>query len=133
VGLNSSRLTRQSAALPVATVRRVVSTLLTHGRVRRGYLGVATQQVPLNATMTQAAGGSQATGLLVVTIEGDSPAEKGGLLIGDIIIAVSGQAATSVDALRAALGATAPGQPLSLKALRGGQPVDVTLTVGEKD
>ena len=133
VGLNSSRLTRQSAALPVATVRRVVSTLLTHGRVRRGYLGVATQQVPLNATMAQAAGGSQATGLLVVTIEGESPAEKGGLLIGDIIVTVSGQPATSVDALRAALGATAPGQPLSLKALRGGQPVDVTLTVGEKD
>jgi S1-C subfamily serine protease len=134
VGVNSSRLLRgASAALTVATVRRVVSTLLTHGRVRRGYLGVATQQVPLNATMAQAAGGAQTTGLLVVTIEGESPAERGGLLIGDVIITVSGQPATSVDALRAALGATAPGQPLSLKALRGGQPVDVTLTVGEKD
>ncbi|HEX9039136.1 MAG TPA: trypsin-like peptidase domain-containing protein [Ktedonobacterales bacterium] len=133
VGLNSSRLTRQSAALPVATIRRVVSTLLTHGRVRRGYLGVATQQVPLSAAFAQAAGVSQSTGLLVVTVEGDSPAERGGLIIGDIIVTVSGQPSTSVDALRAALGATAPGQPLTARALRGGQPVDVTLIVGERD
>lgn len=133
VGLNSSRLTRQSAALPVATIRRVVSTLVTHGRVRRGYLGVATQQVPLNAALAQTAGVSQEAALLVVTVEGDSPAEKGGLLMGDIIITVSGQPATSVDALRAALGATAPGQPLTVRALRGGQPLDATLIVGERD
>lgn len=133
VGLNSSRLTRQSAALPVATIRRVVSTLVTHGRVRRGYLGVATQQVPLNAALAQTAGVSQEAALLVVTVEGDSPAEKGGLLMGDIIITVSGQPATSVDALRAALGASAPGQPLTVRALRGGQPLDATLIVGERD
>ncbi len=133
VGLNSSRLTRQSAALPVATIRRVVTTLLTHGRVRRGYLGVATQQVPLSASLAQAANVSQEAALLVVTIEGDSPAEKGGLLMGDIIITVSGQPATSVDALRAALGATAPGQPLAVRALRGGKPMETSLIVGERD
>ena len=132
VGLNSSRLTRQSAALPVATIRRVVSTLQTHGRVRRGYLGVATQQVPLSASLAQAAGVAQEAALLVVTVEGDSPAEKGGLLMGDIIVAVSGQPATSVDALRAALGAAAPGQPLTVRALRGGQPMETTLVVGER-
>jgi S1-C subfamily serine protease len=133
VGLNSSRLTRQSAALTVATVRRVVTALLTHGRIRRGYLGVATQQVPLSAALAQAAGVTQESALLVVTIEGDSPAEKGGLLMGDIIISVSGQPATSVDALRAALGATAPGQSMAVRALRGGQPLEATLTVGERE
>jgi S1-C subfamily serine protease len=133
VGLNSSRLTRQSAALPVATIRRVVTTLQTHGRVRRGYLGVATQQVPLNAALAQAASVSQEAALLVVTIEGESPAEKGGLLMGDIIITVNGQPATSVDALRAALGSTAPGQPLAVRALRGGQPLETSLIVGERD
>ncbi|HEU0028355.1 MAG TPA: trypsin-like peptidase domain-containing protein [Ktedonobacterales bacterium] len=133
VGLNSSRLTRQSAALPVATIRRVVSTLQTHGRVRRGYLGVATQQVPLSAALAQAAGVTQDSALLVVTVEGDSPAEKGGLLMGDIIVSVSGQPATSVDALRAALAAIAPGQPLMVRALRGGQRTETTLVVGERD
>jgi S1-C subfamily serine protease len=133
VGLNSSRLTRQSAALPVATIRRVVSTLQTHGRVRRGYLGVATQQVPLSAALAQAAGVSQDSALLVVTVEADSPAEKGGLLMGDIIVSVSGQPATSVDALRAALGAAAPGQSLQARVLRGGQPTETTLVVGERD
>lgn len=133
VGLNSSRLTRQSAALPVATVQRVVTALLTHGRIRRGYLGVATQQVPLSAALAQAAGVTQEAALLVVTVEGDSPAEKGGLLMGDIIVTVSGQPATSVDALRSALGASAPGQSLALRTLRGGQPAENTLTIGERD
>ncbi len=133
VGLNSSRLTRQSAALPVATVRRVVTALLTHGRIRRGYLGVATQQVPLSASLAQAAGVAQEAALLVVTVEADSPAERGGLLMGDIIVSVSGQPATSVDALRAALGVTAPGQPLTVRMLRGGQPMQTTLVVGERD
>lgn len=133
LGLNSSHLTRQhAAALTIPTLQRVVSALQTHGRIRRGYLGVATQQVPLSATLAQAASVSQPTALLVVTIEDGSPAEQGGLLIGDIIVTVNDQPATSVDALRAALSATAPGQTLTLRQLRGGQPVDSTLTVGER-
>jgi S1-C subfamily serine protease len=132
VGLTSSRLTRQSAALPLATVRRVVGALLAHGHIRRGYLGVGTQQVPLPAAMAQKTGAAQESALLVVTVEADSPAEKAGMLIGDLIVGINGQPATGVDALRSALSASAPGQPLALKALRGGEPVDVSVTIGER-
>ena len=132
VGLSSSRLTRQSAALPLATVRRVVGALLTHGRMRRGYLGVGAQQVPLPTALAQKAGSQQESALLVVTVEGDSPAEKAGILIGDLIVNINGQAVTGVDGLRSALSASAPGQTLAIKALRGGEPTDVSVTVGER-
>ncbi len=132
VGLNSSRLTRQSAALPLATVRRVVGALLTHGRMRRGYLGVGTQQIPLPSAMAQKAGSAQESALLVVTVEGDSPAEKAGMFIGDLIVAINGQTVTGVDGLRSALAAAAPGQTITLKALRGGEPTDIIVTIGER-
>ena len=65
VGLNSSHLTRQnSSAIPLVTLDRVAKTLLTHGRVRRGYLGVGTQQVPLPEALAQKAGLTQESALL---------------------------------------------------------------------
>ncbi len=132
VGLNSSRLTRQSAALPLATVRRVVGALTTHGRVRRGYLGVGAQQVPLPTALAQKVATAQESALLVVTVEANSPAEQAGMLIGDLIVSINGQTVTGVDGLRNALGSSAPGHTLALKLLRGGEPADATVTVGER-
>lgn len=132
VGLNSSRLTRQSAALPLATVRRVVGSLLTHGRMRRGYLGVGTQQIPLPTALAQKAGSAQESALLVVTVEPESPAERANILIGDLIVGINGQAVSGVDSLRSALATSTPGQTLTLKALRGGEPTDISVSVGER-
>ena len=129
VGLNSSHLTRQSStAIPVATLRRVASTLLTHGRVKRGYLGVGTQQVPL----PQEFGATQESGLLIVTAEPGSPAEQAGLLLGDLLVKLGGQPVGDVDALRRQLSGDTLGQALTATILRGGEPKDVTLTVGER-
>jgi len=132
VGLNSSRLTRQSAALPLATVRRVVGSLLTHGRMRRGYLGVGTQQIPLPTALAQKAGSAQESALLVVTVEPESPAERAGILIGDLIVGINGQTVSGVDSLRSALATSAPGQTLTLKALRGGEPTEISVAIGER-
>ncbi len=133
VGLSSSHLTRaNSAAIPVATLRRVANTLLTHGRVRRGYLGVGTQQVPLPAALAQKAGVSQDAALLVVTVESGSPAEQAGLLLGDLIVALGGQTVTDADTLRSQLGGDKLGQQIAVKIVRGGVPQDLTVTVGER-
>jgi S1-C subfamily serine protease len=133
VGLSSSQLTRHaSSALPVATLRRVATTLATHGRVRRGYLGVGTQQAPLSAALAQKAGVTQSTALLVVSIEANSPAEQAGMLIGDVIVAIAGQPVTDVEGLRAQLGGDKVGQALAIKILRGGEPRDMNVTVAER-
>lgn len=133
VGLNSSQLTRQNnTAIPVATLRRVASTLLTHGRVRRGYLGIGTQQVPLPAALAQKAGVTQQTALLIATVEPGSPAETGGLLLGDLVLSLNGQPVTDVEALRVHLTGDRLGQALTVKILRGGEPRDISVTVGER-
>lgn len=133
VGLNSSQLTRQnSSALPVVTLRRVANALLTHGRVRRGYLGVGTQQVPLPAALAQKAGITQQTALLIVAVEPGSPAEKAGFLIGDLLVSLGGQSTTDGATLRAQLGADRLGQSISAKIFRGGEPRDISLTISER-
>ena len=133
VGLASSQLTRQSSsALPVATLRRVANTLLTHGRVRRGYLGVGTQQAPISSALAAKAGVTQTSGLLVVTIEPNSPADKAGLLIGDLIIGVAGQPVTDVESLRGSLTPDKLDQAVQIKLLRGGEPTDVAVTIEER-
>lgn len=133
VGLNSSHLTRQnSTALPIATVRRVVGTIVQHGSVKRGYLGIGTQQIPLPVALAQKAGATQDTALLLVTVESGSPAEQAGLLVGDILIAMNGQTVTDVEGLRGQLASAPIGQALTLKTLRGGEPRDVSVTPGER-
>jgi S1-C subfamily serine protease len=133
VGLNSSHLTREnSTAIPVATLARVAESLMTHGRIRRGYLGIGTQQVPLPAPLAQKAGVTQDVGLLVISVEQDSPAERGGVLLGDVLVVLGGQSVTDATSLRAQLGSERLGQPVTLKVIRGGEPAELTLTVGER-
>jgi S1-C subfamily serine protease len=133
VGMNSSHLTRQnSTALSAATLQRVANTLLTHGRVKRGYLGVSTQQVPLPAALAQKLGRTQDAALLVVQVESGSPAETAGLLIGDLLMELGDRPLSDVDVLRTELGGDRLGQTLTVKVLRGGEPKDVSVTIAER-
>ena len=133
VGLNSSHLTRHSSsAVPVATLRRVASTLVAHGKVARGYLGVGTQQAQLPKSLVEKVGLTQETALLVLNVEPGSPAEQGGLLLGDLIITLDSQAVTDADSLRAQLGGDKVGQALAIRILRGGEPQDISITIGER-
>jgi S1-C subfamily serine protease len=134
VGLNSSHLMRMaSTALPVSTLTRVADSLLAHGRIRRGYLGVGTQPVALPAALAQKAGTTQDVALLVASIEQGSPADQAGVLIGDLIVALGGQPVTDAASLRGQLGPERVGKPLAVKVLRGGEPTEVTITVGERE
>jgi S1-C subfamily serine protease len=133
VGLNSSQLTRQnSSALPVATLRRVANALVQHGRVQRGYLGVGTQQAPLPAALAHKVGSTQQAALLIITVEPGSPAERAGLMIGDLLVSLGSQPTTDGATLRAQLGADRLGQSIPAKILRGGEPRDINITVAER-
>jgi S1-C subfamily serine protease len=130
-GLNSSALARGvSVTLPTATVRRVVETLLAHGKVRRGYLGVSTQRIRLPVAVAEQVG--QDTGLLVNQVVEGSPAERGGIFLGDTILAVAGEPVRHHDDLLARLSGDRVGAAVPFRILRGGPVMDVSVVIGER-
>ena len=131
LGLNTSALMRSvSLAVPSPTLRRVVETLLTHGRVQRGYLGAGIQTVRLPADLAEQAG--QETGLLLVQVMENSPAAQGGLLLGDTIVALDDQPVPHYDALTSLLTGDRVGQIVAVRAVRAGQLQDFQVVFGAK-
>ncbi len=121
---------RHSVVVPVATLRRVVATLLAYGRIRRGYLGVGTHPVRLPAALAQQL--RQDTGLLVVGVKTESPAERAGILLGDVIVAIGGQPVGGLDDLLAALGGDRVGSSVAVRIVRAGEPRELTVMIGER-
>ncbi len=131
VGINTSALLRgTSLALPTTTVRRVVEDLMAHGQVRRGYLGVGTQPARLPAALAEQLG--QKTGLLLVSVEPGSPAEQGGLFMGDTVVALDSQPVRHPDELLAFLSGDRVGATVAVRIVRGGQLQDVQVIIGER-
>jgi len=131
VGLNTSALLRGlSLTVPVATMRRVVEVLLAHGKIRRGYLGVSTQTVRLPAVLQESL--QQETGLLVMTVEPNSPAEQGGLFLGDVLVTMEGTPVRHPDDLLTFLSADRIGTAVPVRLVRGGQPQERSIVIGER-
>jgi len=115
--------------IPMDVALKVANTLTKQGYVKRGYLGIVSQQVKLPPAQRSDA---QEYGLLVVRVEENSPAEKGGLLIGDILLAVEGQPINDADDLMAALHGDRVGKPVAVRVSRGGITQTLTVVVGQK-
>lgn len=131
-GLNSSALVRGvSLALPVATLRRVVATLLEYGHVRRGYLGVGVQVARLPANLVAQLG--QDTGVLITSVEPEGPADNADLVLGDTLVALDGQRLRHVDDLQAALSGERVGKAVPIRIVRGGQVQELSVTVEERN
>ena len=131
VGLNTSALLRGvSVTVPAPTLRRVVETLLAHGRIRRGYLGVGAQPVRLPEVLAQQLG--QETGLLLASIEASSPGQQYGLMLGDMIVALDGQPVRYLDDLLALLSGDRIGAEVPVRIVRAGQVQELTAVVGER-
>jgi S1-C subfamily serine protease len=130
VGVNSSALARGvSAAIPAATVKRVVDALAAHGKMPRGYLGVGVQPVRLAGAIHQAVG--QETGLILMSVEPGGPAEQAGLVQGDVLVTFGGQPVRDLDELQALLAAHRSGQQAPVQLVRSGQVQSLTVTVGQ--
>jgi S1-C subfamily serine protease len=127
LGMNTRALRRDLAlTIPTPTLKRVIERLIRHGGVRRGYLGVGAQPVRLPPSA------AQESGLLLVSVEPGSPAEAGGLMLGDILLAINANPLRRLDDLLAQLAEMPAGTSVSLRILRGGQIQDASLTLGER-
>jgi S1-C subfamily serine protease len=117
-------------AIPISIALKVAETLTKQGTVKRGYLGVISQQVKL--PMNQRGGQTQEHGLLVMRVEDNSPAEQGGMLMGDILVSIDGQAVTNADDLLALLTGERVGKAVQVGIIRGGNLQSVSVVVGQR-
>lgn len=130
IGMNTSALLRAATpTVPAADVKRVVEALLKHGSVSRGYLGITPQPARLSPGLAEQLG--RETGLLVTFVEPDGPAERSGVLLGDVIVTFDGAPVAQMDELFGAL-ADAAGQTAALSVVRGGALSELQVAVGER-
>ncbi len=133
VGLVTSQFGRGAGlAVSLETVERVVGTLVSHGRIKRGFLGIQSQRVELSEALRSRTGVAQESGLLIVGVERGGPAERGGVLIGDVLVALEGHAVQRTDDLLGLLGGERIGQPVTLRVIRGGELREVQVIIGER-
>jgi len=133
LGVNTSGLARGAAiAVPAATVERVAGQLLEKGRVARGYLGLGMQPARLPDALRQSLGLPGEGALLVVSVESGGPADRGGILLGDVLVALDGTYVQEPGDVLALLGPERVGSTMTARLVRGGVEVTRTITVGER-
>ena len=133
LGVNTSGLANGAAVtIPADIAWKIAETLTRHGRIKRGYLGIRSQTVELPEVSQKALQREQATGLLIVGVEEGSPAARGGLIVGDILLAVAGAPVLHHDELFARLNGDVAGKSTPIEILRGGQPQTLNVQVGER-
>ena len=116
--------------IPTSIAWKAAATVLEHGQVKRGYLGIAGQPVAVPERQQQGINRSRA--LLVVGVTDGSPADQAGVLVGDLLLDFDGHRSESPDALLDLLTGDRVGQTVPLRLLRGNKPVDLSVTVGTR-
>jgi S1-C subfamily serine protease len=130
VGLNSWVFGRgDGRAIAMDVAERVVESLRQHGRIKRPYLGIGTQEVPLPDPVKARA--NQESGLLIVAVEPKSPADQAGLMQGDTVLALDGTVTRSLEDLYSGLRKTKVGAMQTMRVVRAGELKDISVTVGE--
>jgi len=123
--------------IPASIAWSAAATLLEHGRLKRGYLGIAGQPVRLPDNQRGAEGRSigsheRDAALLVVGVTDGSPAAAAGVMVGDVLVEFDGHAVESPEDLLDLLVGDRVGRQASLRLLRGNKATDLSVTVGER-
>ncbi len=133
IGLATPGLLRHSAvAVPLATIEKVAEELLKQGRIRQGYLGIGVQPVAIPESLRGKAGHEYSSGLIILSVELHSPAEQGGLQIGDILILLDGKPLADVDDLQHAMRGEVVGRRSEFVLLRGGEALRLEIDITER-
>jgi S1-C subfamily serine protease len=118
-------------AVPAATAQWVLSVILTQGRVRRAWLGVAARDRPLDLRLVRALALAARSAVEILSREPSGPAAESDLRPGDLIVGVNDVAVDGVDALHRELARVPPGSRLTLGVVRRTQRLEIPLTVRE--
>jgi S1-C subfamily serine protease len=134
VGINTAIIMMAQGigfSIPSDTAKWVVSQLLTHGRVRRGYLGIAAQQRPLSRRVVRYYNLTFESAVEVISVAPDGPARQAGLQQGDLIVAINGKGVGNVDDLHRFLAEWPVGRAATLTVLRGRERIELSFVPAE--
>lgn len=133
VGINTRGLAHgRAVTVPAATVTRVVEELLEKGHIARPYLGIAMQPVEVPDNMRSKLPAETRVGLLVMHVENGAPAEKAGVLLGDVLFEVGGKTVEHVDTIQDSLATANIGDVLQIRVIRAGEIKPLPITLGER-
>ena len=117
-------------AIPVSLARRVMEQIIETGTVTRGWFGI--EVADMSADLAQSLGMKGTKGAIVGAIEKGSPAERGGIRLGDVILSVNGRAVVDVSQALNAIAELAPGKSVPVKVMRKNTEVALDVTVGKR-
>jgi S1-C subfamily serine protease len=133
IGINTAIVSSGSGigfSIPINMAREIMTQLIAKGRVVRGWLGIAIQD--LTAELAAGFGVKPSSGVLVSEVMKDSPAEAGGMKAGDIITEFGGTPIKDVTDLQKKVAAVEPGRPTPMVVIRDKAPTPLTIKVGEQ-
>jgi len=136
VGINTAILSGETGgnqgigfAIPANLARNEMEQIMKHGKVTRGFMGILPQE--LTPELAKQFNVPNDHGVAIAQVEPNSPAEKAGLKVGDVITGINGNAISDVNEFRLQVAGFAPGTTIHLKIARNGQAMDMPVTLGE--
>jgi len=133
VGINTRGLSRgRAVTIPLATVNRIVDELIEKGHIAKPYLGLAMQPVPVPESLRGKAPGSGQSAVLVVHVEPAGPADKAGVLLGDVVIELQGKPVEDTGDIQQVLGSSKIGETVEATVLRGGAPLKLSIMLADR-
>jgi S1-C subfamily serine protease len=133
LGLNTSGFGRgRAVTIPGSTVSRVADELLEKGYIARPYLGIAMQPVAVPEALRGKLKSSAAGGLMVLHVEPGGPADKAGIVLGDVIVELEGKPALDTDRIQDLLASAKVNEKIGINVIRGGAPLELSVTLGER-
>ena len=133
IGLATPALLRHSAlAVPVETLHRFAEELLKVGRIRHGYLGVGVQPIAIPESLRAKVNLDLMSGLIVMLVNPESPAEKAGMQLGDILVSLGAKQLTNTEELQSAIAESAIGSNVTARVIRGGELISVSIAISER-
>jgi len=136
IGINTAIYSKSGGSLgigfavPATAAKEVLEQIISHGYVKRGWLGIEPQD--MTADLARAFGLEQSSGVIIAGMLRDSPALKGGMKVGDIVQTMDGSAINNTNQLLSRIASTAPGQVIELGVFRSGKQTTLKLTSGLK-
>jgi serine protease DegQ len=133
LGLNTNGFGRgRAVTIPVSTVNRVVDELLDKGYVARPYLGIAMQPVAIPEALRGKLKSAAAGGLMVLHVEAGGPADKAGIVLGDVIVELQGKPVLDTEHIQDLLASAKVNEKIVTTVIRGGAPLELSITLGER-